>query len=265
MKVSSRDDVPHPQARARTLPQRRKPSLAAQIKPFWIVALLLAGGLGWGGALLAGAPNFRVARVGIDVPIDSPVSRERVGNAAAIARGSNVWLIDTRAVERRIEAIPYVDRASIHRGQFPQPFVEVAITVRRPSACVHSGDRQVTIDAVSRVLQTGCARADVARIDAGRARIPLPGGTLADPGLTKLLADVKVLADANLGIRRVGRDRWGGLEAVDVTGVTLRFGDDGDLRQKAGLIQPVRAGIGASRPIRAIDVRAPGTPVVEFR
>jgi len=28
---------------------------------------------------------------------------------------------------------------------------------------------------------------------------------------------------------------------------------------------PVRAGVGSARPIRAIDLRAPQTPVVDFR
>ena len=43
------------------------------------------------------------------------------------------------------------------------------------------------------------------------------------------------------------------------------FGSDDDLAQKAALIGPVRAGVGSSRIIRAIDLRSPGTPIVDFR
>src|SRR6202011_5379579 len=131
--------------------------LVARVKPFWIVAVVLVVLLGWGGAWLVQSSWFRVARIGIDVPLSSPVSRERVRAAAAIAPDANVWLLNTAAIRARIEAIPYVERASVHRGQFPQPFVELSVTLRRPSACVRGGAREVTIDAASRVLQSGCA------------------------------------------------------------------------------------------------------------
>jgi hypothetical protein len=249
----------------RALPRRRKPSVAARIRPFWIFIVILAALAGWGGAYLVRSPWFQVTRVGIDLPLASPVSRDDVRRAAAIVPGANVWLLNTGAIRRRIEAIPYADRAAVHRGQFPKPFVELTVTVRRPSACVRAGDREVTIDATSRVLQAGCATESGTWIDAGKATVPAPGGRIADPDITRLLADARTLADANLAVRSLGRDRWGGLEAVDVTGVTLRFGDDADLAKKAALVQPVRAGIGTKRVVRAIDLRAPGTPVVEFR
>jgi cell division septal protein FtsQ len=144
-------------ARPRTLPRRRKPSIGARVRPFWFFAAILLALAVWGGVWLAQSPWFRVARVGIDVPLASPVSRDEVRRAAAVAPGANVWLLNTRAIARRIEAIPYVDRASVHRGQLPKPFVELAVTVRRPTACLRAGEDEVTIDATHRVLQTGCA------------------------------------------------------------------------------------------------------------
>ncbi|MDB5028648.1 MAG: Cell division protein FtsQ, partial [Candidatus Eremiobacteraeota bacterium] len=180
MKTDARSQRGRP-APPRTLPRRRKPSLAARIKPFWIVAILLVGLIGWGGAWLAQSPWFRIARVGIDVPLASPVSRDEVRAAASLSPDANVWLLDPRAVARRIEAIPYVGRASVHRGQFPAPFVELSIAVRRPSACLRASGRDVTIDATSRVLQNGCAASAsaLARIDAGAARVPPPGRSIA--------------------------------------------------------------------------------------
>ena len=247
------------------LPRRRKPSLVARVRPFWILVVIVVGLLAWGGMWLAQSPWFRVARVGIDLPLGSPVSREQVRAAASIALGANVWLLNGGAIRTRIEAIPYVDRAGVHRGQFPQPFVELSITVRRPTACVRAAEGEVTIDAAARVLQAGCAAPTVARIEAGPATVPPPGGTIADPEIGRLLADARTLADASLALRSLRRDRFGGLEAVDVTGVVLKFGDDADLARKAALVEPVRTGVGTKRPVRAIDLRAPGTPTVEFR
>ncbi len=252
-------------ARPRTLPRRRKPSLVARVRPFWIVGLVVMIALAWGGYALANASWFRVQHVGVDVPLASPVSQAQVKDAAAIAADANVWLLRTGAIRRRVEALAYVDVATVHRGQFPQPFVEIGITVRRPAACVRGGQHVVTVDARTRVLQSGCAGQTVAQIDAGAHPLPAPGATIADPDVARLLADAKLLNDANLPLRSLGRDRWGGLEVVDVTGVTVRFGDDADLTKKAALVAPVRAGVGNKRPLRAIDLRAPTTPVVEFR
>jgi hypothetical protein len=261
VKTPARGNAGH--ASPRTL--RRRPSLGARVKPFWIFAILLAALAGWGGAWFVHSPTFRVARIAIDVPIASAVGRDEVRAAAAIGRDANVWLLNPWAMRRRIEAIPYVDRAGVHRGQFPQPFVELAISVRRATACVRAAELDVTIDSASRVLQAGCVATTLPRIDAGTAKLPPPGGTIADPEIRRLLGDARVLANANVGVRSLDRDQWGGLEAVDVTGVIVKFGDDGDLAKKAALVEPVRSGIGTKRPIRAIDLRSPGTPTVEFR
>jgi POTRA domain, FtsQ-type len=251
--------------RPRALPRRRKPSLAARARPFWILGAIAAVLLIAAGIWLTQAAWFRVVRVAVDVPIGSPVARDEVRLAAAVAPGANVWLLNPWAVAHRIEAIPYVDVATIGRGQFPHPFVELGITVRRPASCVRAGDREVTLDRTARVLQDGCALPTATRIDAGNAVLAAPGATVTDAEVARLLADARVLSDANVTVRALRRDRWGGLEAVDVTGVTLRFGEDDDLAKKVALVGPVRAGIGTKRPVRAIDLRAPRTPVVEFR
>jgi hypothetical protein len=45
--------------------------------------------------------------------------------------------------------------------------------------------------------------------------------------------------------------------------VLLKFGSDKDLPAKLALVEPIRSSAGG-RPLRAIDLRAPTTPVVEF-
>jgi len=252
-------------AGVRSVPRRRKPSLAARARPFWILWIVAGGLLVWGGVWLAQSPWFRVGFVTIDLPAASPVSRDDVRSAAAVAPGTNLWLLDTGGIARRIEAIPYVDRATIRRAQFPRPALEIGITTRRPTACVASGGNVVTIDASARVLQAGCAASDVPWIRAGVAAVPRPGKRIVGGTVAGLLADAKILSDANLGVRELSRDQWGGLVAVDVTGVMLEFGEDTDLARKAALVGPVRNGVGTKRSIRAIDLRSPGTPTVEFR
>ncbi len=188
-------------ARPRALQRRRKPSLAARVRPFWILAIVAVALLVWGGVWLAQSPWFRIVRVGIDVPLGSPVSRGDVRSAAAVPSGANVWLLNPRAIAHRIEAIPYVETATVHRGQFPQPFLEIGVTMRRPTGCVRAGPRKVTIDATARVLQNGCAVATAALIEAGNVVLAGPGGRIDDPAVTRLLDDAKILADASLAVR----------------------------------------------------------------
>jgi cell division septal protein FtsQ len=252
-------------ARTAARRRRRRPSVLARVRPFWILLIVLGALAAWGLVALARAPWFRPAIVRVEVPLASPVSAAQVRAAAAIPRDANIWLLNAGAMRRRIQAIPYVDRATVRRTQIPKATIELAISVRRPSGCVRAGAREVTIDETARVLQDGCALPTVARIDAGGGTLPVPGATIADPDVGRLLADQNVLAAANLAVRSLSRDRWGGLNAVDLTGVILRFGSDADLAKKAALVGPVRAGIGSKRPVRAIDLRAPGTPIVEFR
>jgi hypothetical protein len=251
-------------SRPRVVPRRRKPSVAARARPFWVLAALALAVLVALGVWLAQAPFFRITRVIVDVPLGSPVSTAHVRNAAAIAPQANLWLLQPGAIARRIEAIPYVDRASVHRAQFPAPFVELSITLRRPAFCWQTGAAEVTLDAGGRVLQLGCAGPAIPRLIAVAAP-PAPGVAVADPSIVRLLADADTLAGAGLSMRRLYWDRWGGLEGIDASGVILRLGDDADLGVKAALVGPVRAGVGAKRSVRAIDLRAPGTPTVEFR
>ena len=75
-------------------------------------------------------------------------------------------------------------------------------------------------------------------------------------------ADARTIG-AQIPVRIVRRDRFGGLQAVDTHGVLLEFGADADLPAKLALVEPIRRSAGG-RPLRAIDLRAPATPVIEF-
>jgi hypothetical protein len=44
----------------------------------------------------------------------------------------------------------------------------------------------------------------------------------------------------------------------------LRFGADEDLATKLALVEPIRRSVASAKKLRAIDLRAPDTPVVEF-
>lgn len=246
---------------AKALRRRTKPSLAVRLRALWVFALLIAVAVVGVAIAFANAPQLRVRAVDAIVPA-GPISREAVLAAAHVDPESNLWLLDTGAIRRRIEALPYVATAGVRRAQFPRPSVTLEITLREPADCVRTTGGTLTIDGTARVLQTGCAGPLLPLVETGEGGVA-PGAGLNSPGTDALLADTRAIA-AHIPVRLVRRDRFGGIEAVDTRGVLLRFGADADLAAKIALVEPIRAGAAQGRPLRAIDLRAPSTPVVEF-
>ena len=243
--------------------RRSRPSLAVHIRTFWVLAALIALAVAALALAFVEAPVFRVRAATAAVPPGSPVRGAEVLAAARVAPGANLWLLDTSASRKRIEALPYVLDARSHRTQFPAPAISFAITLRKPTGCVRVNAGVVTIDATARVLQAGCAARNLPLVDAGNAPAPVPGDVLTTPDIDRLLADAKAIA-VQVPVKIVRRDRFGGLEAVDTDGVILRFGADDDLAAKLALVDPIRRSIASAQKLRAIDLRAPATPVVEF-
>jgi len=242
--------------------RRTKPSIAVRVRTFWVVAaLVLSGGFVLAVAI-ANAPQLRVRSIDAGVPSGGPVTKSAVIAAARIDPDANLWLLNTSAIRRRLEAIPYVASAAVHRSQFPQPAVSLDVTLREPTGCVRSSGGTVTIDATARVLQRDCVSGALPLVDVGTAPAVAPGATLTTPEIDRLLADARAIG-AHIPVRVVGSDRFGGLEAVDSRGVLLRFGSDADLAAKLALVEPIRNSV-KGRRLRAIDLRAPATPVVEF-
>lgn len=248
-------------------PKRRKrrsrPSLRARLRTFWLVGIVLAAIAVYGGYRLVTAPVFRLHA--LTMTGLSHVTRSEVAARAAIDPQDNVWLIDRSAVAHRIEALPYVSTARVHVRLPGSVWLE--IVERTPEACVRErARRSYTIDAESRVLERGCAAA------AGisyllRAKLPAePGEFLHDPELALLQGDARALAATGDRYRSFAHDTYGDLEATLSDGITIKFGTDGDLLRKQRLIGPILAELGPrANDVRAVDLRAPATPVVEYR
>jgi hypothetical protein len=249
-------------ARGRVLKRRTRPSFAVRVRTFWVLAALALCAVIVLGVAIANAPQLRVRAVEANVPSAGPVTKNAAIAAAHIDAGANLWLLNTGAIRRRVEAIPYVATATVHRAQFPQPTVVLDVTLREPTGCIRSSSGTVTIDATARVLQANCAAGTLPAVDIGSMPPVAPGAVLAAPEIDRLLADARAIA-VHIPVRIVRRDRFGGLEAVDSRGVLLRFGSDTDLPAKLALVEPIR-NAAHGRSLRAIDLRAPATPVVEF-
>ncbi len=255
------------------LRRRSKPSIGARARRYWIPAILaiaIVASLGWA---LAAAPMFHLSSV--EVTGLGRVSREDVLARAALNPNENVWLSDTRAAERRIEGIPYVLTARVRR-RFPAA-VNIVVTERTPEACVQDGRaRELTVDGTLRVLESGCASAPGLRYLTRDALAAQPGDFLTDPAIVGLRDEAQALvtfasppagdAAPALHFTSFSLDPAGQLDATLAGGVRVHFGDDDALAEKERLVGPILASLGArAANVRAVDLRAPATPVVEFR
>jgi cell division septal protein FtsQ len=237
-------------------------SLWARLRMFWIfivAGLVLAAAAGYA---LVSRPEFRLRS--LTVTGNHVVDRRDVVAAAAIPFDANVWTLDTRVIARRIEAIPFVATARVHR-RLPAN-VELAITERTPLACVTNGGSPVTIDGDRRVLATTCLSGDLLRYDLRLESPPSPGQFLEDEDVGRVQRDAAIFTAAGFALRTVGFDRFGSLDAVTATGLRLRCGDDADLEKKVRLIGPILdATKKRLQTVETIDLRAPSTPVVQYR
>jgi cell division septal protein FtsQ len=241
--------------------RRSKPSLRSRLRTFWVLGAFVLFALVYLGWLVVQAPLFRSQ--GLQITGNQRVPRAEIVARAQFDPHANVWLLDTHALERRVEAIPYIAHAHLAR-RLPA-VTRLEISERAPAGCVRGDGFDVTIDASGRVLEEGCSGGPSFILRA-LTNEPAPGAFLTDPGLAQLQRDARQLAADGRHLSDFSLDSFGQLEATLPDGIRLRFGADDDLGRKERLIDPILAALGPRvATVSAIDLRAPGTPVVEHR
>jgi len=221
------------------------------MRRFWVLGTLLGCALAAAGWTLATLPIFRLHE--LVVTGNTRVTRDEIVARADVDPRENVWLLQPREIERRIEAIPYIRSAHVHR--------------RPPEACVRdAAGHEFQVDDDLRVLEEVCTPEVGLTFDLrGSLEGAGPGTFVHDPELVALAADARSLAQGDR-YREFSHDGYGQLQATMQDGIEIRFGDDDDLDQKQRLIAPILAELGPrTATVRAVDLRAPSTPVVQFR
>ncbi len=211
------------------------------------------------------SPLLRVGHVSVSG--DRHTSRQAVLRAVGLDRRPLMVDVDTGRLERRLDALPWVARATVARD-WPST-VGISLQERVPAAVVTTanGDWAVT-DAAGRILarSTGTPSAPPALGTAlptlhGVTQLPSLGSTLpVPPG-----AALRVLTALH-------RSLVGQVSSVDVLpdgqvaltlmpGVVVQLGDAEELQQKLAATQALLSQV---RPasLRTIDVRVPEAPAI---
>lgn len=190
------------------------------------------------------------------------VAKQTILQAAAIPTDRDVWLQNVRAARRRVERIPYVEQAWIHRSLPAR--VRIVVSERVPVAIVQSGGVSALVDDELRVLALSPAPSNLPVLVPARPVALRAGAFLNDQQIVALRDDLSALEAAHVPVTRLSFDAYGELSAQIKSGVSILFGE-ADFAKKVPLVQPILAQLAHKRPFRAIDLRALDAPVVVYK
>ncbi len=167
-------------------------------------------------------------------------------------------------MKRRIEAIPYIETAAIHR--IPPNMLRISVKERSPFAVLESGFETAVVDRQLRVL------APATGLESEPVLVVNPG-LVFDVGTFVTARDASELREAYdaMAARQIfpvalAFDRYGGLIVTLDGGVQVLLGQENDLAKKLTLVQAILTQVvHRQRRVATIDVRAPSTPVVVYR
>jgi cell division protein FtsQ len=243
--------VVHPRMRLRRIEVRRN-ATRRRLKRITVLLGVVVAVLA--GATLVRSPLLDVDHVRTAGGEHTPTAV--VLAAAGIDRGGEMVAIDTGAAEQRIEALPWVDEATVTR-RWPGT-VDIRFTERTATAAVRITDtRWAEVDDTGRVLAVR---------DAAPAGMPAVRGVEGRIAEGEPLPDVA--ADALSVLNAATEAMPGGVAevdtALDVTfgyGTTVRFGTASELDEKVAALETVLGRVDLSC-LAVVDLRAPGSPAL---
>ncbi len=242
--------------------QRRKPSPARRLRPFWLPLTLLGIVAACAGAFVVAWPGFAPQRVAVTGNRIVPTTE--IAGRARVQPHVNMWLQNTGAMALRIAAIPYL--ADVHVYRVPPATVLIAVRERVPFAIVRSEGDAAVVDRDLRVLATATGAETLPAFVLQRYVELDPGTFLGDASVKTLRDDYELMIAAHVVPLELTFDRFGGLVATMRGGVKILFGSDEDFDKKLALVNPVLSQLVRDRKrVEAVDLRAPSTPVLVFR
>lgn len=221
------------------------------------VGLLVAGLIA-----LASWPGFFPGHVAVSG--NRRVPRGEILARAAIAPHLSIWIQNSHAIASRIEAIPYIGTASVRR--VPPASIRIIVTERVPFATIRSGDAVAVVDRGLRVLEPASSPDNLPALVAGPGIELVPGTYVRTADAVRLRDAYEAVAAAGVDASEVSLDRFGGLIVTRRDGLELLLGTQDALKEKLTLANAIVAQVlKGQRRVAAIDVRAPGAPVLVYR
>ncbi len=218
-----------------------------------VASILVVAGIAY---LAASSPLFDVDR--IEVIGASPAVVGQVRAHTGIHTHDALAFVDTGAIARRVEQLPWVAHATVHRT-FPGT-LRVTVKEYTPAAFVRvPGHGVVLIARNGHVFATAKTPPLGAVEIRGVRRAPKIGEALAPTAAARVMSQLPHALAARVHAVDVSGD---GLALVLRTGGSIRLGDGSALGAKSQAALAVLARIGPS-PFAYLDVSTPQTPVLQ--
>ena len=180
--------------------------------------------------------------------------------AAGLGRHTYMLDIDSGAIARRLEQLPWVERATVSR-QWPST-VKIAVTERVPVAVIGAGaDRVATVDKSGRVLALASQPPDgLLRLD-GFPPAPEPGQELAPDGRAAVTVAAALPADVRKIVTSIS-DGDGDIQLhLGTPAAVVELGTADQLDAKIVALTTMLAKVDM-RGARILDLRVPSAPVL---
>lgn len=219
----------------------------------WTIGLLVVAALAAAAWAVTHSALLDVERVRVTGTQQATPAQVRL--AAGVEPGDAILFVDTGAIARKVERVPWVDKARVERSLGGE--VDIHVTERRPAAWARRApDRVALVDAHGRVLTDAAEPPPNLPEIAGLPTVPDAGR-----GVEPAVADVLEKLPPALGLRTTRVT----VQNDQVT-LTLRDGPEVRLGSPRRVVAKARAAIAvlsstAAAPPRYIDVRVPDAPV----
>lgn len=224
-------------------------------------------------------PRFAFERATVSGEARTPLSD--ILYAAGFEKGMNVWLLDTSAAAKRIEALPWIDTATINRAWPNRVSVRVTerqavVRLRLPAVSAEEPmPAEALIDASGRVLAIA-AVGDGDPREEQAAALPLirldPAPAGLTPGAPMPGDDFQLAYDALVQLRALGL-RVSEVDLKPAMGITVTsddglraiLGTEDDLAKKVTLFKAIVPKIAAPENVVYVDLRSVRAPTVLYR
>jgi len=178
-------------------------------------------------------------------------------NMAGVQTGSNIFRLPVRAIRRRLEAHPAIERAEIRRRLPGTLRIEV---VERPiEAVMARGAGWLFVDSKSRLFEcSDCSGEGLPEL------VGVPAGEKPGRSLAGLLAALRALKEEGVSSEKMRLAPSGAVQATLAGGVLIKLGLPEDLAEKAASARQALAGLDLPK-VEYLDVSCPTAIVWKSR
>lgn len=253
MTATSGLPAPHPRFRARRIEIRKE---AGKRRLHRLVALLATAGVGLGAVAVANSPLLDIDDVA--VAGTRRTHPDAIAAALGAARGDALFSVDLARAAANVEALPWVETATVTRD-YPGT-LRVTVTERRAEAIVAGIGASVLVDDDGRVLDNASATTtspNLLRVLVAEP-VPEPGQTIPPQFAAGLDLAIELRADAGEVLGVQVEDELG---VILASGGRALFGDPTALPAKVEALRLVLARVELDC-VATVDLRVPTRPVL---